>query len=214
MARWSAIERQMRTAGATLIAGVDEVGRGPLAGPVVACAIIMPPGQRAIAGVDDSKALKPAERERLTAVIRSRAVALALGAASVREIAALNIYQATVLAMRRALARLAVRPDAVLVDGRPIKTLGVEHRAVVGGDARCYSVACASIVAKVTGDRLMASLAMRHPAYGWAENAGYGTPIHLEALRAGGLTAHHRELFCRSAVAGGDEPGETLATGG
>jgi ribonuclease HII len=211
--RWSAIERELRAGGATLIAGVDEVGRGPLAGPVVACAIVMPPAARAIAGVDDSKALDPAERERLAILIRGRAVALALGAASVREIAALNIYQATVLAMRRALSRLRVQPDAILIDGKPIRTLGIAHRAVVGGDRRCYSVACASIIAKVTRDRLMASLAGRYPAYGWADNAGYGTPLHLAALRAAGLTAHHRTLFCRGIVP--DEPSGadgTLAT--
>jgi len=157
----------------------------------------MPPAKRAIAGVDDSKALVARERERLAALIRREAVALALGAASVREIAALNIYHAAVLAMRRALRRLAVAPDAVLVDGTPIRTLEIAHRAVVGGDARCYSVACASIVAKVTRDRLMSSLSVRYPAYGWAQNAGYGTPFHVTALRAAGLTAHHRVAFCR-----------------
>ena len=198
MSRWSSIERDLRAAGAQLIAGVDEVGRGPLAGPVVACAIVMPPGVRAIAGVDDSKALSAEERERLAVLIRARAVALSLGAASVREIAALNIYQATVLAMRRALRRLSVAPDAVLIDGKPIRTLEIPHRAVVGGDARCYSVACASIVAKVTRDRLMCSLSVRYPAYGWSQNAGYGTPSHLTALREMGLTSHHREGFCRS----------------
>lgn len=211
MSRWSAIERELRAQGATLIAGVDEVGRGPLAGPVVACAIVMPAGQRAIAGVDDSKALTAADRERLATLIRGRAVSLALGAASVREIAALNIYQATVLAMRRALGRLRVTPDAVLIDGNPIRTLGIAHRAVVGGDRRCYSVACASIVAKVTRDRLMTSLAGRYPAYGWANNAGYGTPVHLAALRSAGLTAHHRTLFCRGIIdAGDDRSDETL----
>ena len=101
-----------------------------------------------------------------------------------REIAALNIYQATVLAMRRALRRLAVAPDAVLIDGKPIRSLEVAHRAVVGGDARCYSVACASIVAKVTRDRLMSSLSVRYPAYGWERNSGYGTPAHLAAFGA------------------------------
>ena len=200
MARWSSIERDLRAAGAELIAGVDEVGRGPLAGPVVACAIIMPPARRAIAGVDDSKALSAAERERLDVLIRREALAVSLGAASVREIGALNIYQATVLAMRRALTRLAVTPDAVLIDGKPIKTLGLEHRAVVGGDRRCYSVACASIVAKVTRDKLLSSLSVRYPVYGWDRNAGYGTPIHLAALREAGLTAHHREGFCTRTV--------------
>ena len=172
----------------------------------------MPPGQRAISGVNDSKALTPADRERLAVRIRSRALAIALGAASVREIAALNIYQATVLAMRRALLRLAVTPDAVLIDGKPIRTLGIAHRAVVGGDRRCYSVACASIIAKVTRDRLMTALAGRYPVYGWANNSGYGTPIHLAALRTAGLTSHHRTLFCRGIVDRADDgSGETLA---
>ena len=196
MPRWSSIERELRSEGARLIAGVDEVGRGPLAGPVVACAIVMPPERRAIAGVDDSKALKAKERERLAILIRTQAIAISLGAASVREIAALNIYQATVLAMRRALLRLAVTPDAVLIDGKPIHTLEIAHRAVVRGDSRCYSIACASIIAKVMRDRLMASLSVRYPAYDWAQNSGYGTPAHLAGLRSAGLTAHHRVGFC------------------
>ena len=200
MPRWSSIEHELRLEGARLIAGVDEVGRGPLAGPVVACAIVMPPAKRAIAGVDDSKALTARERERLAIRIRAQALALSLGAASVREIAALNIYQATVLAMRRALRRLPCTPDAILIDGKPIRTLEVVHRAVVGGDGRCYSIACASIIAKVTRDRLMASLSVRYPAYGWSRNAGYGTPFHISALRSAGLTAHHRGSFCRRAL--------------
>jgi ribonuclease HII len=197
MSRWSAIESELRAAGARLIAGVDEVGRGPLAGPVVACAIVMPPAQRAIAGVDDSKVLSAKERQRLFIRIGAQAVACSLGAASVREIAALNIYHASALAMRRALLRLAVAPDAVLIDGNPIRTLGIAHRAVVDGDRRCYSIACASIVAKVTRDRLMGSLSVRYPVYGWSTNAGYGTPGHLAALARAGLTAHHRADFCR-----------------
>ena len=162
----------------------------------------MPPAARAIAGVEDSKKLSAAERERLAAKIREKAVCVALGAASVREIAELNIYQATALAMRRALRRLREHPDAVLVDGKPIKTLGVAHRAFVGGDSRIYSIACASIVAKVARDRLMKSLAARHPAYGWEANAGYGTPRHITALRDVGLTPHHRALFCRGVLRG------------
>lgn len=203
MARWSAIERSLRAGGARLIAGVDEVGRGPLAGPVFACAIIMPPAARAIAGVADSKTLSAADRERLAMKIRRAALSVALGAASVREIAEHNIYQATALAMRRALRRLSERPDVVLVDGKPIKTLGVPHRAYVGGDSRIYVIACASIVAKVARDRLMRSLAARHPSYGWESNAGYGTPVHIAALRARGMTAHHRELFCRGILGQG-----------
>jgi ribonuclease HII len=158
----------------------------------------MPPSRRAIAGVDDSKALAAAERSRLAVLIRAQALALSLGAASVREIGALNIYQATALAMRRALGRLAVEPDVVLIDGKPIRSLEIAHRAVVGGDRRCYSIACASIVAKVVRDRLMASLSVRYPMYGWERNAGYGTAAHFAALREAGLTAHHRAGFCRA----------------
>ena len=189
------IERQLRRTGGALIAGVDEVGRGSLVGPVVACAIIMPPGARAIPGVDDSKALSPAERRRMAALIRERALAFALGAASAHEIDRINIYQATALAMRRALARLAIAPDHVLVDGKPMRALRREHTAVVGGDARCYSIACASIIAKVTRDRLLALLAERHPEYGWERNSGYGTPFHVSALRTSGPSAHHRRSF-------------------
>jgi ribonuclease HII len=200
VARWSAIERELRATGARHIAGVDEVGRGPLAGPVVACAVIMPAGARAIPGVADSKMLAPAERERLAALILDRAEAVALGAASVREIGERNIYQATALAMRRALGRLRVVPDVVLIDGKPIRTLGVEHTAVVKGDAKVHAIACASIVAKVVRDRLMQRLDVRYPAYAWQRNAGYGTPVHIAALRTQGLTAHHRVSFCRSVL--------------
>lgn len=204
MARWSAIERQARATHGALLAGVDEVGRGPLAGPVVACAVVMPPDRRAIAGVDDSKKLDAATRERLAARIREDALAVALGAASVREIEARNIARATVLAMQRALARLTPRlhdrvgegPHHVLVDGIPLRTLGVPHTAVVKGDAKCYAIACASIVAKVTRDRLMTALDARHAGYGWARNSGYGTPQHRDAIARLGLTPHHRRTFC------------------
>jgi ribonuclease HII len=169
----------------------------------------MPPDARAIAGVDDSKRLTCAARVRLAARIRERALTIGVGAASVREIERINIYHATVLAMRRALARLSVKPDHVLVDGKTLRTLGVEHTAIVGGDARCYNIACASIVAKVTRDRLMERLATRYPDYRWERNAGYGTPDHLAGLAARGITPHHRRSFCAvSQLAldfGGDE---------
>jgi ribonuclease HII len=174
-------------------------------GPVVACAIIMPPTARAISGVDDSKALSPSERRRLAAVIRERALAFALGAASAREIDRHNIYQATAIAMRRALARLGVAPDHVLVDGKPMRALRREHTAVVGGDAKCYAIACASIVAKVTRDRLLARLAERHPEYGWERNSGYGTRSHIEMLGAIGPSVHHRRSFV--VKSGRPEPG-------
>jgi ribonuclease HII len=193
--RWKPIERDLRQTAGPLIAGVDEVGRGPLAGPVVACACIMPPGERAIRGVDDSKQLTAAERDKLVIKIRERAVCISVGAASVREIDRLNIYHATVLAMRRALTRLTLRPHHVLIDGKPIRTLGIEHTAIVGGDDACYSIACASIVAKVTRDRLMHALAPRYPNYRWDTNVGYATAAHLEGLGAVGLTPHHRRSF-------------------
>ncbi len=199
---WSALERSLRKAGATHIAGVDEVGRGPLAGPVVVCAVIMPADRRAIPGVTDSKQLRAADRERLAARIEAEAVAIAVRASSVAEIARHNILQATVRAMARALAALPVRPDQVLVDGRPLRTLEVPHHGVVGGDGACYSIGCASIVAKVVRARLMTRLARRYPAYGWEANAGYGTPVHLAALRAEGLSPHHRVQFCRTALGG------------
>ena len=196
--RWSPFERALRAAHGPLIAGVDEVGRGPLAGPVVACAVVMPPDARAIPGVDDSKRLTADERLRLADRIRARAIACAVGAASVHEIERLNIYHANTLAIRRALARLervGIVPDHVLVDGKPIRTLGIPHTALVGGDARCYVVACASIIAKVTRDRLMVRLAVRHPGYAWERNVGYGTPAHWVGINALGLTAHHRRTF-------------------
>jgi ribonuclease HII len=155
----------------------------------------MHPDARAIRGVDDSKKLTGAEREKLAARIHERAMTVGIGAASVREIDRINIYHAAVLAMRRAIGRLQVTPDHVLVDGNPIRTLGVEHTAVVGGDACCHSIACASIVAKVTRDRLMRALARRYPHYRWETNVGYGTAEHHAGLASYGLTPHHRRSF-------------------
>ena len=195
--RWTTIERDLRAAKGPLLAGVDEVGRGPIAGPVVACAVIMPGDTRAIAGVDDSKRLTHDERVRLSAIIRERAVAFAIGAASVHEIDRINIYQASALAMQRALGRLRVTPDHVVIDGRVIRTLPVPHTAVVHGDARCFSIACASILAKVTRDLLMTRLARRYPHYIWDHNAGYTTREHVAGLTSHGITPHHRKSFCR-----------------
>ena len=200
MPRWSPIERALRAEFGPLVVGVDEVGRGPLAGPVVACAVVMPANQRAISGVNDSKQLTAATREQLALRILERAVVVCLGAASVREIDRMNIYHATALAMQRALARVVSRlgrpPDHVVVDGNPIRTLGHRHTAVVKGDTKCYAVACASIVAKVTRDRLMCRLSERYPGYAWERNVGYGTSQHVDALSAHGLTPHHRRSFC------------------
>jgi ribonuclease HII len=193
--RWKPVERELRKTVGPLIAGMDEVGRGPLAGPVVACAVVMPPDLRAIAGVDDSKRLSPDQRDRLAVKIRERAVSIGIGAASVREIDRVNIYQATVVAMRRALSRLTVVPNHVVVDGTPFRTLATPHTAIVGGDDLCYSIACASIIAKVTRDRIMHALAGRYPNYRWERNVGYATLAHLEGLAAHGVTPHHRRSF-------------------
>lgn len=196
--RWKPIERELRRTVGPLIAGIDEVGRGPLAGPVVACAVVMPPDVRAIPGVDDSKQLTAAARERLAVKIRERALSFGIGAASVREIDRVNIYHATVIAMRRALSRLSVAPNHVLVDGKAIRTLGTPHTAIVGGDDKCYTIACASILAKVTRDRLMHALAPRYPTYAWETNVGYATSAHLGGLDAYGMTPHHRRSFVAS----------------
>ncbi|MBC7843260.1 MAG: ribonuclease HII [Gemmatimonadaceae bacterium] len=192
---WGTLEAEARQTGHSRIVGVDEVGRGPLAGPVVACAILLAPDCADIDGVGDSKALRGAERERLVCEIRRCAIAIGIGAASVSEIDRINIYQATALAMRRAIARIPSPHHLLLVDGSPFGALGLPHRSVVKGDASCLSIACASIVAKVTRDRLLRALHSRHPNYGWETNAGYGTAAHLAALTEHGATAHHRRSF-------------------
>ena len=194
--RWTSIERELRALMGPLLAGVDEVGRGPIAGPVVACAVIMPPDQPAIRGVDDSKKLTAEQRAKLARKIRQRAIAFSIGAASVHEIDRINIYQASALAMQRALMRLTVKPNHVIVDGNRIRTLPVAHTPVPHGDARCYSIACASILAKVTRDYLMSRLAVRYPAYTWDHNAGYTTRDHVAGLLSSGITPHHRRSFC------------------
>jgi ribonuclease HII len=176
------------------VAGVDEAGRGPLAGPVVAAAVILPAGF-CVEGADDSKVLSPAVRTELYACIVASARCVGVGAASVREIDRRNILRATTIAMRRALDRLPEKPDHVVVDGLPVKHLGRKHEAVVDGDALIHSIACASIVAKVIRDRLMHRLSRRYPGYAWDTNVGYGTAEHRAAIEALGVTPHHRLTF-------------------
>jgi ribonuclease HII len=187
-------ERRLWSRGVSWVAGVDEAGRGPLAGPVVAAAVILPESC-CIDGADDSKKLTLARRETLSREILARAAGVGIGAASVREIDELNILRATTIAMDRALRSLTRIPEHVVVDGLPVRGLPWEHDAVVNGDARIHSIACASIVAKVCRDRLMRRLATRYPAYGWMTNVGYGTREHLEALRQFGASPHHRRTF-------------------
>ncbi len=187
-------ERGLWRRGLAWVAGVDEAGRGPLAGPVVAAAVVLREGV-GVEGADDSKRVSREEREEVARRIRERAVAVAMGAASAREIDEINILRATARAMDRALGRLPRRPDHVVVDGLRVRDLAHEHEAVVGGDAQVHSVACASIVAKVCRDRLMTRLARRHPGYGWERNMGYGTEEHRAAIRRFGPTPHHRLTF-------------------
>lgn len=189
-----AVERSWFARGRRRVAGVDEAGRGPLAGPVVAAAVVIGPDAPLLEGINDSKQLTHRRREALAAAIRA-SYPCAVAAASAREIDRLNIRRATALAMHRALARLPARADAVLVDGLPVPELGSAHEAIVDGDASCYAIACASILAKTVRDRLMTLLAARHPAYGWDRNAGYGTEEHREAIKQTGVTPHHRRSF-------------------
>jgi ribonuclease HII len=180
------------------VAGVDEVGRGPLAGPVVAAAVVFPTGvpRRLAAMLDDSKKLTADQRlTAFQALRRSGRAEIAVGAASVLEIERLNILHAALLAMCRAVARLPLPPDLALVDGNQPPPLGCAVQCVIGGDARSLSIAAASIVAKVLRDRAMARLAVRFPAYGWHSNVGYATEFHVAALRRLGPTPHHRPSF-------------------
>jgi ribonuclease HII len=183
-----------------LLIGVDEAGRGPLAGPVVAAAVVFPAGSGLMHGVRDSKTLSAARRQALALEIRAAALAVGVAAASVNEIDRLNIRVATALAMHRAVRRLLTFLPAsplprLLVDGLPVPELGFDHEALVDGDAHCLSVAAAGIVAKTVRDRLMRQLAVRHNGYGWERNAGYGSAEHLAAIRTHGPTAHHRRSF-------------------
>jgi len=187
---------ESRYAGAR-VCGIDEAGRGPLAGPVVAAAVVFRkerPPSRLLSRLQDSKLLTPAVRAELLPEIYEHAE-VGLGSATVEEIDRVNILQATFLAMKRALAALDEPPSVALVDGNQRPKLDCQVETVVGGDGLSASIAAASIVAKVTRDRLMIELAEQHPGYGWKHNMGYGTPEHLEALARLGVTAHHRRSF-------------------
>ena len=177
-----------------LVCGVDEAGRGPLAGPVIAAAVIFEKG-RIPKGLDDSKKLSAPVREKFYAQIYDFAVAVGVGEASVDEIDLVNIRQATHLAMARAVRSLAPAPAFALVDGNDAPALPCPCETIIGGDGRSVSIAAASIIAKVTRDRMMAALHEIHPEYGWASNKGYGTEAHLLALKRHGPTPYHRRSF-------------------
>jgi ribonuclease HII len=176
------------------IAGVDEAGRGPLAGPVVAAAVILDPS-RPIPGLRDSKALAPARRAALALAIRERAIAWAVGVAEVEEIDAINILQATLAAMARAVASLRVRPDEALVDGNTLPRLACPARAIVRGDRDVAAISAASILAKTTRDTMLEALDGLYPGYGFAQHKGYPTPAHLDALARLGPCPAHRRSF-------------------
>jgi len=188
------IEREHWRAGLTLLCGVDEVGVGPLAGPLVAAAVILPP-EIGIRGIDDSKRLSASRRGALAGEIRARATAVGVGVVEVEDVDRLNPYWAALEAMRRAVHALPVAPQRLLVDARTIPAVEVPQESIVRGDARSYSIAAASIVAKETRDALMRELDRRFPQYGFASHMGYGTRAHLEALARYGPCAAHRRSF-------------------
>ncbi|MDJ0787664.1 MAG: ribonuclease HII [Myxococcota bacterium] len=194
LARLFSLRRRLQEGGARFIAGVDEVGVGPLAGPVVAAAVVLE-GTPRLEGLDDSKRLTSPERERLDREIRAHVRALHVVEVWNEEIDRLNIYQATLLAMRRAVEGLACRPDHLLVDARTIPRVAIPQTPLVKGDARDASIAAASIVAKVHRDALMQRLDADYPGYGFASHKGYGTGAHLEAIRRRGPSPVHRRSF-------------------
>lgn len=176
-----------------LVAGIDEAGRGPLAGPVVAAAVVFE-CEPDIKGINDSKKLDAAKREELFNHITAMS-SYGIGIASVQEIDSINILQATFLAMRRAFEALKIKPQAALVDGNRAPKIPCKIQTVVKGDSKSISIAAASILAKVTRDRIMSELAEEHPHYGWEKNAGYGTELHLSGIENHGITPHHRRTF-------------------
>lgn len=176
------------------IAGIDEAGRGPLAGPVVAAAVIFQKNPQ-IPWVNDSKKLTPQIREELFDIIIDKSLCYGVGLADVDEIDKINIYQASLLAMKRALQNLGIRPEHVLVDGRVFPESDIPATAIIAGDSLCYSIAAASILAKVTRDRIMCNYDIEYPQYGFAEHKGYSTPGHLDAIEKFGYCPIHRRSF-------------------
>ena len=192
---WS-IENSCFSNGVQIVCGVDEAGRGPLAGPVCAAAVILPPNVE-IPGLNDSKKLTDKKRRELFPVIKDMAIAYGIGYASHEEIDEINILQATYLAMERALAQLSVKPELALIDGNRAKDFGLPVRTVVKGDSLSASIAAASVLAKVSRDDLMLRLAEEYPQYGFEIHKGYGTKAHYEAIRAHGPSPVHRKTFLK-----------------
>lgn len=187
-------ESKLHERGIKYVCGVDEVGRGPLAGPVVCAAVIMPEGD-IVEGVDDSKKLSAKKRQKLSELIRQKAVAWAICRVEPQVIDDINILQATRLCMKNAVESLEIKPDFVLTDGNMTLDIDIEQRSIVKGDANCYCIGAASIIAKAYRDALMAEYAAVYPGYGFEKNAGYGTAAHIAAIKAQGLTPIHRRSF-------------------
>ena len=192
---WS-IENELYASGIKILCGVDEAGRGPLAGPVCAAAVILPRNLE-IKGLNDSKKLSEKQREELFSVICEKAVSYGIAFAEVEEIEKLNILEATFVAMNRAIKKLSAMPELALIDGNRTKGIEVPARAIVKGDGKCADIAAASILAKVTRDRYMHEMAERYPQYHFEKHKGYGTKLHYEALREYGPSPIHRMSFLR-----------------
>lgn len=190
------LENEIYDSGVSLICGVDEAGRGPLAGPVCAAAVILPRNTE-IAGLNDSKKLSEIKREKLYDEICEKAVSFGIAFASVEEIEQLNILNAAMLAMNRAIAQLEPQPELALIDGNRSSAIEINSRCVIKGDAKCADIAAASILAKVTRDRYMLEMAEKYPEYHFERHKGYGTKLHYEALREYGPCEIHRPSFLR-----------------
>ena len=192
-----AFEREAICAGYKILCGVDEVGRGPLAGPVVCAAVILPLDEP-IEGVDDSKKLSPSKRERLSAEIKKRAVAYSVFYADEKIVDGINILQATRLAMKGAVEGLEIKPDLALTDGNMTLDIDLPQKSIVGGDKKSYLIGAASIVAKVERDEYMRRLSQKYPEYGFEKNKGYGTQVHIKAIKKLGVCPEHRKSFTKN----------------
>ena len=189
-------ERELKQKGYNFVCGVDEVGRGPLAGPVVCAAVIMPL-ENIVEGVDDSKKLTAKKREKLDVFIRENAIAYAICRIEPQVIDEINILEATKLCMKNAVESLSISPDFVLTDGNMTLDITIPQKSVIGGDAACYSIGAASIIAKVYRDKLMDEYAVHYPAYGFEKHKGYGTAAHIKAIKECGLCPIHRRSFTK-----------------
>ncbi len=189
-----AFEHRLRAQGFRVIAGLDEAGRGPWAGPVVAAAVVLPPKKKWM-GLDDSKKLSPEQREKIFSLLLKRETAVGVGIVDAAEIDRLNILRASLRAMEQAVSNLPISPEFLLIDGLHSLTLPLAQQAIPKGDSRCQSIAAASIVAKVTRDRLMMAYHDQYPHYNFAKNKGYGTQEHLQAIRQYGYCPLHRQSF-------------------